>query len=296
MKSSRFAVFFVLILVPFPAFAAKKSAATKTVAPGEEDPGRGSSLSLEYDHSPGDLSTVLFNGDIGLTKKLGFLMNYRYDELPEGYAMGHAWNAGGGFAYDFDDVYSANAGGEYQRLLGNIYAPGGSVGVHANVERWRFGLSFRSLKYQTDHARITSLGGTTTQRSLGIEVSYKLNDAWKIRGSYVGYHYTGVTPEQFGTLFASAPNALPGVQDTVDGFPRSTGSLGVLLLASDRWDFDLTFSRTRYVLIPNSSSVSLGANYQATDAWGFGPILTGLRQDNHRTGTVLGVQTSYFWD
>lgn len=289
MNPSRLAAVLASFAVPFAVLAAE--------APSiDEDPGRGSSLSLEYDHNPGDLSTALFAGDVGLAKKLGLLMNYRYDELPASFGMGHAWNAGGGFGYDFNRDYSANIGGEYQRLPGGIYAPGGSVGFHANVERWRFGLALRSVKYQTDRQKVVSLGGSTTQRSIGLDVSYKLNDEWKIRGGYVGYHYSGVTPEQFAALFAAAPNALPGVQDTVSGFPRSVGTLGLLFLASDRWDLDLTFSRTRYVLIPNSSSVSLGANYQATEAWGFGPILTGLRQDNERTGTVVGIQTSYSWD
>jgi hypothetical protein len=260
-------VLLFLVLLPVQAYAVPE--ATPSPTPTEEDRGRESSINLAYDHNPGNLSSLSLGGDIALSKQVGTILNYKSDQLPSGYSRPFVNSFGLGLDDEFTDVTSGGIGYEYSVLPNEVFSKGFNLGGHFKAGKFRFGLIGRSLHFTTDN----KAGGKKLrengipERSLALDVAYKFHPEWKVKVSY-----------------------------TVDGFPKSSASLGLFWQASDPLDFDLTFTSTKYELVPDTSSGSLGANYQFTTAWGAGPSVTALKQDGQKAGTIISVQTSYTWN
>jgi hypothetical protein len=289
-------VLLFLVLLPVQAYAVPE--ATPSPTPTEEDRGRESSINLAYDHNPGNLSSLSLGGDIALSKQVGTILNYKSDQLPSGYSRPFVNSFGLGLDDEFTDVTSGGIGYEYSVLPNEVFSKGFNLGGHFKAGKFRFGLIGRSLHFTTDN----KAGGKKLrenglpERSLALDVAYKFHPDWKVKVSYTGYSYGGATPSELSTVLSARKGTTAGLLDAVDGFPKSSASLGLFWQASDPLDFDLTFTSTKYELVPDTSSGSLGANYQFTTAWGAGPSVTALKQDGQKAGTIISVQTSYTWN
>jgi hypothetical protein len=264
----------------------------------DEDPGRGTTVSLEYDRNPGNLYSTLLGGDIALSKKVGLLANYKSDELPAGYGTPNATSFGLGAEDDFTEDFTGGIGGEYDRLPENASAKGFNLGAHLRVDKWRFGISLRSMRYNSDNARAAKRlrDKGIPERSAALDISYRFTRNWKIKGAYTGYSYGGATPAELATVIEARPATSAGLLSAVEGFPKNSELLALILNASDTWDFDLTGVHTTYQLSPNSTTLTLGANCQITPAWGAGPLVSGIQQDGQKDGVIIGLQTSYTWE
>ena len=291
--------FVALILVSLSktAFAAEATPPPPTPAT-ETEPGRGGTVSLAYDHNPGNLSSVSFGGDVGVSKTLGILANYKADELPANYAKRDVGSFGVGLDNEFTRAFTAGFGLEYATLPDSVSSKGFNLGGHLRFGQWRFGLLLRSLRYTSDRATVGKKlrDKGIPEQSAGADVAYRFAEDWKVRVGYTGYSYGNASPAELSDVLATRGNTAAGLISAVEGFPSASANVGLLYSPTDHIDLDLNFARTKYKLATDSTTATFSVNDQFTPSWGAGPSVAGLWQAGQPNGAIIGLQGSYTWE